>query len=123
MSIRVLGIVSVVVLLVFGFMASMAVTNLFGWAYALPVIPFIAGLMYMVIMRMLEEEQYRRKLFWGDVKLVDERLLSANPRNVGDAQELIRVLKERLLDVDEARMEAVTKYNDLLEELGEDPTE
>jgi hypothetical protein len=120
MNIRTLGIVSIVVVLAFGFMASMAVYNLAGWIVIPPVILAITAVVLAIIARMRTEEEYQRKLFWGDVQIVDERLMSANPRNVTDAQELIKVLKERLLDVDEARMEAVRKYNDLLEELGED---
>jgi len=122
MNIRILGIASIAFLVVFGIMGSIAVYNLFHWILLLPVAVVIGILIWQIVERMLEEEEYQRKLFWGDVKIVDQSLLDHNPRNVSDAQELIKVLKERLLDVDAARMEAVAKYNELLEELDEDAT-
>lgn len=118
--IRAAAIFSMLVMALFGTIGGVATYNLFG--LIAPII--VAAVMLFIIWRIWVEAErmieYRDRLYWEGVEFTNPALMQANPRNVGDAQEVIKVLKQRILDLDDARSEAVAKYYAIKEERDSD---
>ena len=122
-QIRAGAIFSILCIALFGAIAGQAVYSLFGLAALIAVVVVIGFVIWRVWVEAENIIEYRNKLYWEGVEFVNPTLMSQNPRNVGDAHEVIKVLKQRILDLDDARSEAVARYNELKAEQDQSKSE
>lgn len=102
------------VLAVFGANALVASYSLGGWLACLGAAVVMAAISYELLTTIIDYDKYQDQLYWEGIDIARrEKLGSLNPRNVGDAQEIVAILKERIIDLDDARMEAVLYCNEL----------
>lgn len=105
------------VLGVFSAESLVASYSLGGWAACLVAAIVMAAISYELLTTIIDYDKYRDELHWEGIDIARrEKLGSIEARNLHDAQEAIEILKERIIDLDDARMEAVLYCEELQEE-------
>ena len=91
--------------------------SLGGWLACLGAAIVMAAISYELLTTIIDYDKYRDELHWEGIDIARrEKLGNLEARNLHDAQEAIEILKERIIDLDDARMEAVLYCEELQEE-------
>ncbi len=102
------------VLAVFSAEALVASYSLGGVFACIGAAVVMAAIAYELLTTIIDYDKHQDELYWEGVDIARrEKLGSLNPRNVHDAQEIVEILKERIIDLDDARMEAVLYCDEL----------